>query len=273
MLHGKKSHLLLLLLLGHLGGLAAHLTGTSQGAVHLTCSGRRQAATGATVSGRAGCSISIACNAAFPTPAAAAATVALRAAGGGGGRRRPAAGRQPARRLAPAPLLPVRRRCQSPPLPPAGRASAAARGHGPRRSPQGPGLTHGCSDVCGSRQGGTKRPAQGGRAELGRGAAVLWPTRAPCGLPARIAGVHCSHGALHSTLGRQPAPCEHPHFRPEHQTPTFRAPAVPSAVVVAPAGRSTPAQPRSTEHGAQEPAGGSLAQAGGRQPVPAGTWG
>lgn len=57
--------LLLLLLLGHLGGLAAHLTGTSKGAVHLTCEAairqgtgagaqatRRQAASG--VSGRQG---------------------------------------------------------------------------------------------------------------------------------------------------------------------------------------------------------------------------
>lgn len=41
-LHCTACGLLLLLLLGHLGGLATHLTGTSEGSVDLACKQQRR---------------------------------------------------------------------------------------------------------------------------------------------------------------------------------------------------------------------------------------
>ena len=113
----NPAHLLLLLLLGHLGGLAAHLTGTSQGAVHLTCGEQKTGGKSAAVGGHAALGTSIAVHAVPPLPASCTAAAAHGArARAGRRRRRPAAGQGGAR--------PPRRCCPS--------ATPASAGPGPR---------------------------------------------------------------------------------------------------------------------------------------------
>ena len=186
----NPAHLLLLLLLGHLGGLAAHLTGTSQGAVHLTCSEQRQAARAQQWAAMQHLAPALRCTPFHHSQPAAPppqhTEPPLERAGGGGGRR-------PAR-AAPDPCAAavIHHACQSWPRPPAGagprrRATAwpAATASGPAPHPwllrcvRQPARRH--QEACARREG-----RLGGRLLLCCGTrARIWGPRPPLRRPPR----------------------------------------------------------------------------------------